>query len=166
MAETVSGNDYLKSPVSETYMVEGAIARWKNDSERGEKTLVAPAIYVSINSAPAELAVLVDAARRSGGKIALLPEGEARIERLAERDLQEVEEMLKRHAVYTRSARAWQLLALWQETAPKFVKVMPRDYRRVLEAIEKAEAKGLVGDEALMAAFEANKNDAARVSGN
>ena len=39
------------------------------------------------------------------------------LERLVERDLQEVEEMLKRHAVYTRSARAWQLLALWQETA-------------------------------------------------
>jgi glutamate synthase domain-containing protein 2/glutamate synthase domain-containing protein 1/glutamate synthase domain-containing protein 3 len=88
------------------------------------------------------------------------------LERLDERDLQEVEEMLKRHAVYTRSARAWQFLALWQETAPKFVKVMPKDYRRVLEALQEAEAKGLVGDEALMAAFEANKNDAARVSGN
>ena len=88
------------------------------------------------------------------------------LERLDERDLQEVEEMLKRHAVYTRSARAWQLLALWQETAGNFVKVMPRDYRRVLEELQRAEAKGLVGDEALMAAFEANKNDAARVSGN
>jgi glutamate synthase domain-containing protein 2/glutamate synthase domain-containing protein 1/glutamate synthase domain-containing protein 3 len=88
------------------------------------------------------------------------------LERLEERDLQEVEEMLKRHAVYTRSARAWQLLALWQETAIKFIKVMPRDYRRVLEELQRAEAKGLVGDEALMAAFEANKNDAARVSGN
>ena len=88
------------------------------------------------------------------------------LERLDERDLQEVEELLKRHAVYTRSARAWQLLALWQETAAKFVKVMPRDYRRVLEALQDAEARGLVGDEALMAAFEANKNDAARVSGN
>jgi glutamate synthase domain-containing protein 2/glutamate synthase domain-containing protein 1/glutamate synthase domain-containing protein 3 len=88
------------------------------------------------------------------------------LERLDPRDLQEVEEMLKRHAIYTRSARAWQLLALWQETAPKFVKVMPRDYRRVLEALQAAEAKGLVGDDALMAAFEANKNDAARVSGN
>ena len=88
VAETVNGNDYLRSPVSETYTLEGAIARWTNDSERGEKTLVAPAIYVSINSAPAELAVLVDAARRGRGKIALLPEGEARIERLAERDLE------------------------------------------------------------------------------
>jgi glutamate synthase (ferredoxin) len=88
------------------------------------------------------------------------------LERLDERDLQEVEELLKRHAVYTRSARAWELLALWQETAPKFVKVMPKDYRRVLEALRDAETKGLVGDEALMAAFEANKNDASRVSGN
>jgi glutamate synthase domain-containing protein 2/glutamate synthase domain-containing protein 1/glutamate synthase domain-containing protein 3 len=88
------------------------------------------------------------------------------LELLDQRDLQDVEEMLKRHAVYTRSARAWKLLALWQETAGKFVKVMPRDYRRVLEALQVAEAKGLVGDEALMAAFEANKNDAARVSGN
>ena len=88
------------------------------------------------------------------------------LERLDESDLQEVEELLKRHAIYTRSARAWQFLALWQETAPRFVKVMPKDYRRVLEALREAEAKGLVGDEALMAAFEANKNDAARVSGN
>ncbi len=88
------------------------------------------------------------------------------LERLDERDVQEVEELLKRHAVYTRSARAWQILALWEENAPKFVKVMPRDYRRVLEALQEAEAKGLVGDDALMAAFEANKNDAARVSGN
>jgi glutamate synthase (ferredoxin) len=88
------------------------------------------------------------------------------LERLDERDIQEVEELLKRHAVYTRSARAWQILALWQETAPKFVKVMPKDYRRVLEALQEAESKGLVGDAALMAAFEANKNDSARVSGN
>jgi glutamate synthase (ferredoxin) len=88
------------------------------------------------------------------------------LERLNDRDLQEVEEMLRRHAVYTRSARAWQLLALWEETAVKFVKVMPKDYRRVLEELEKAEAMGLAGEAALMAAFEANKNDASRVSGN
>ncbi len=88
------------------------------------------------------------------------------LETLDQRDMQEVEELLKRHAVYTHSARAWQFLALWQETAPKFVKVMPKDYRRVVEALQAAEASGLVGDDALMAAFDANKNDASRVSGN
>jgi glutamate synthase (ferredoxin) len=88
------------------------------------------------------------------------------LERPDDRDLREIEEMLKRHAVYTRSARAWQLLALWQETAARFIKVMPKDYRRVLQAVQQAEAAGLAGEEALMAAFEANKNDASRVSGN
>jgi len=88
------------------------------------------------------------------------------LERLDETDLREVEELLKRHAVYTHSERAWKLLALWEETAPKFVKVMPKDYRRMLEALQRAEGEGLIGDEAIMAAFEANKNDAARVSGN
>jgi glutamate synthase (ferredoxin) len=88
------------------------------------------------------------------------------LERLDTGDMLEVEELLKRHAFYTHSARAWQILALWQESAPKFFKVMPRDYRRVVEALQQAEAKGLVGDEAMMAAFEANKNDASRVSGN
>jgi glutamate synthase domain-containing protein 2/glutamate synthase domain-containing protein 1/glutamate synthase domain-containing protein 3 len=88
------------------------------------------------------------------------------LEKLDASDMLEVEEMLKRHAVYTRSARAWQILALWQESAPKFVKVLPKDYLRVVEALKQAEAEGLVGDEALMAAFEANKNDASRVSGN
>jgi glutamate synthase (ferredoxin) len=75
------------------------------------------------------------------------------LERLDEADLQELEEMLKRHAFYTRSARAWQFLALWSETAPRFVKVMPRDYRRVLDCLRQAESRGLVGEEALMAAL-------------
>jgi glutamate synthase (ferredoxin) len=88
------------------------------------------------------------------------------LERLDESDLKDIEELLKRHAIYTHSDRAWQLLALWEETVPKFVKVMPKDYRRMLEALQRAESQGLVGDEAVMAAFEANKNDAARVSGN
>jgi glutamate synthase (ferredoxin) len=50
--------------------------------------------------------------------------------------------------------------------ASKFIKVMPKDYRRMLEAIQQAEKEGLVGEEAVMMAFEANKNDVARVSGN
>jgi glutamate synthase (NADPH/NADH) large chain len=34
----------------------------------------------------------------------------------------------------------------------KFVKVMPKDYKRVLEAIAEAERKGVDVDEAIMAA--------------
>ena len=49
---------------------------------------------------------------------------------------------------------------------PKFVKVMPHDYKRMLEAFAEVEASGLSGEEAVMVAFEKNKSDLARVSGN
>lgn len=81
-------------------------------------------------------------------------------------ELEEIEAMVRRHATYTHSERALQLLAVWTSVADKFVKVMPNDYRRMLEAVQRAEQAGLAGEEAVMAAFEANKNDAARVSGN
>jgi glutamate synthase (ferredoxin) len=88
------------------------------------------------------------------------------LEGLEAEEIEEVEEMIRSHAAYTHSERAWHILALWEESVPKFFKVMPKDYRRMLDAIQQAEKEGLVGDEAIMVAFEANKNDQARVSGN
>jgi glutamate synthase (ferredoxin) len=44
--------------------------------------------------------------------------------------------------------------------------VVPKDYERMLEAYKEVQASGLSGEEAVMAAFELNKNDRARVSGN
>ena len=48
----------------------------------------------------------------------------------------------------------------------KFVKVMPTDFKRAMEAMKRVEAQGLTGDEAVMAAFEENKKDPSRVGGN
>lgn len=87
IAETVEGNDYLKSAVAEKYSLQSGTARWKNDYEEGEKALHAPAMYVSINGAPAEIAFLVRGALAAGGKLALLPDGEAKVQRIAERQL-------------------------------------------------------------------------------
>ena len=42
---------------------------------------------------------------------------------------------------------------------------MPRDYKRVLQHIQKALDDGLSNDEAMSAAFEENARDLARVSG-
>jgi glutamate synthase (ferredoxin) len=78
----------------------------------------------------------------------------------------EVKAMIQRHADYTGSALAKRVLADWEGLLPKFVKIIPRDYQRVLEAFAEVEAKGLSGEEAVMAAFELNKSDAKRVSGN
>jgi glutamate synthase (ferredoxin) len=80
-------------------------------------------------------------------------------------EIEEIHAAIKRHADYTRSQKAFKVLALWDEMAPKFVKVMPKDYKRVLIALKKAEQDGLSGDEALNAAFEANARDVARIGG-
>ena len=81
-------------------------------------------------------------------------------------ELREVREMVERHAGYTGSLTARRLLEDWDAGAGQFVRVMPRDYRRMLEALQDARGRGLTGDDAVMEAFEANKADEARVSGN
>ena len=82
-----------------------------------------------------------------------------------EQEAESLRALIQKHADATLSQKANKVLAGWKEFLPKFVKVMPRDYKRVLQAIAKAEADGLSGDEALAAAFEANARDAARVGG-
>jgi len=81
-------------------------------------------------------------------------------------DITEVRRLVERHLERTSSARARQVLDAWDEFRPKFVKVTPRDYQRMLAAIARAEEQGLVGDEAIMMAFEENARDLSRVGGN
>jgi glutamate synthase domain-containing protein 2/glutamate synthase domain-containing protein 1/glutamate synthase domain-containing protein 3 len=81
-------------------------------------------------------------------------------------EIAEVEALIRRHGEYTASAVAARVLGNWAEMVTKFVKVYPRDYRRMLEAIAEVEAEGLSGEAAVMVAFERNKNDTARVGGN
>ena len=81
-------------------------------------------------------------------------------------EIAEVRQMIERHLVYTGSPRAQQVLGHWQEMVPRFVKVYPRDYRHVLEALARVRNEGLTGDEAVMAAFEENVHSLARISGN
>ena len=87
------------------------------------------------------------------------------LEKMEAAEAEQVRLLIKRHADYTKSQKAFKVLALWEEMAPKFVKVMPKDYKRVLQALAKAQADGLSGDDALDAAFEANARDVARIGG-
>jgi len=77
----------------------------------------------------------------------------------------EVRAMIERHVRYTGSDRGRFILQLWEDMVPKFVKVMPKDYNRVLMALKKANESGLSGDEAITAAFEENARDVARIGG-
>jgi glutamate synthase (ferredoxin) len=82
-------------------------------------------------------------------------------------ELSMVRRMIERHTELTNSALGRRLLERWSaETAPRLVRVMPNDYRRMLDAQARMRAKGLSPDEAEMAAFDENARDEARVGGN
>ncbi|MFC0332908.1 glutamate synthase large subunit [Paenibacillus sepulcri] len=82
------------------------------------------------------------------------------------REVTELREMIERHVTYTGSAIGERVLKDWDTSITRFVKVIPKDYKRMLEQIEKMEQTGLAGEAALLAAFEANMKELARIGGN
>jgi imidazolonepropionase-like amidohydrolase len=86
--EVTDGNDYLKAEVHEEFSFDGGSARWKNKAEQGGKKVPGNAFYVSMYGPPLEIALLARVALANGGKLALLPEGETRVAKVAERDVE------------------------------------------------------------------------------
>jgi glutamate synthase (ferredoxin) len=82
----------------------------------------------------------------------------ANLEPLDDNDQTLLRIMIEKHAEYTGSALAAMMLSNWSNSVDRFVKVMPMDYKRVLQALERATAAGLSGDDALAAAFEENSH--------
>ncbi|MGH8205205.1 MAG: hypothetical protein ACRETK_00375, partial [Steroidobacteraceae bacterium] len=83
-----------------------------------------------------------------------------------EAEIAGVRSMIERHLQHTGSTRARQVLEHWDQAVKKFVRIMPRDFKRAVASLQRAHAQGLSGDEAVMAAFEENARDLARVGGN
>jgi glutamate synthase domain-containing protein 2/glutamate synthase domain-containing protein 1/glutamate synthase domain-containing protein 3 len=81
-------------------------------------------------------------------------------------ELTRVKALIAKHLQWTGSARAQQVLDDWDRQSARFMRVIPKDYQRMLTCIGKAQEKGLKGDAAIMVAFEENARDLARVGGN
>jgi glutamate synthase (ferredoxin) len=77
-----------------------------------------------------------------------------------------VKVLIEKHLKWTESNRAKQVLANWDASVKQFVKIIPKDYKRMLACITRAHEQGLTGDEAIMVAFEENARDLSRVGGN
>jgi glutamate synthase (ferredoxin) len=80
-------------------------------------------------------------------------------------EIRDLHAIIEKHFALTGSVKGDRVLKEWGDLLPKFVKVMPRDYKRMLDAIQRVLASGLSGDEALLAAFEENATDVSRVGG-
>jgi glutamate synthase (ferredoxin) len=82
-----------------------------------------------------------------------------------EEDIDEVKALLEKFWKYTGSDRPRRFLDDWERYQARFVKVYPNDYRRVIQTQKRFKLQGLPEEEAIMAAFEENAHDLARVGG-
>jgi len=79
------------------------------------------------------------------------------LEKLEDADeIEDLWKLIQRYQSYAKCKRAEKILNEWPQYVPKFVKVMPQDYKRVLTSLKRIESQGLSGDDAIMAAFEEN----------
>ena len=73
-----------------------------------------------------------------------------------EHEIDVLKHLIFRHAEFTGSGPATQILLNWDQWLSKFVRVIPYDYQRVLDAQNKMKRLGLTLDQASLAAFESN----------
>lgn len=106
-----TGSDYFKGPVEEHFRLAGGKAAWSSKAEKGEKQLAGPALYVPINAVlTGEMEAALLAA--PGGRLPLLPEGEARIERVLDRTI-EIGGKTRKVTLYEETGLAFTASPVW-----------------------------------------------------
>ncbi|QII49260.1 glutamate synthase large subunit [Bacillus paralicheniformis] len=73
----------------------------------------------------------------------------------APEEIAELKTMIENHYRYTESSKAASILDHWEEAVGRFVKVIPKDFKQMIERIKEQKEAGLSDEEALMYAFEA-----------
>ena len=107
------------------------------------------------------------AAGMSGGIAYVLDEGNDLYKRLnkemvssheitSKYDVQELKGMIQEHVAATGSAKGREVLEHFDKYLPKFKKIIPHDYERMLRTIGQMEEKGLSAQQAQIEAFYAN----------
>ncbi len=74
-------------------------------------------------------------------------------------DVLELKEMIQEHVTCTNSAKGKDILEHFGQYLPKFKKIVPHDYRRMMNAIVQMEEKGLSSEQAQIEAFYANTRE-------
>ena len=68
-------------------------------------------------------------------------------------DIEKLKSMITKHIQATNSEKAKRILADFEQYLPKFKKIIPRDYKTIVEEIALFEGRGLSRDEAKIEAF-------------
>ena len=91
------------------------------------------------------------AAGMSGGTVYVLEEVSNKY------DVQELKDMIKEHVAYTNSEKGKEILDHFAQYLPRFKKIIPNDYKRMLSMIVQMEEKGMNTEQAQIEAFYAVK---------
>ena len=75
--EETSGVDYMKNQVSENFSAQGGSATWKSQVEDGHEANATGRFFVGLDAGPADTFLLAQGLLKAGGKLPLLPGGEA-----------------------------------------------------------------------------------------
>ena len=68
-------------------------------------------------------------------------------------DVIQLKELIQKHVAYTNSEKGKKILDNFSEYLPKFKKIMPHDYKKMLNTIVQMEEKGLSSEQAQIEAF-------------
>lgn len=74
-------------------------------------------------------------------------------------ELHSLRQLIMDHYYYTKSSKAMNILDRWEEMSDRFVKVVPNDYKIMLEKIQAFKLEGLTDDAAAMKAFLSTSNN-------
>ncbi|QDP40324.1 glutamate synthase large subunit [Radiobacillus deserti] len=72
-------------------------------------------------------------------------------------EINELKTMIQNHLNYTNSSKAAGILNNWQDALQHFVKVIPSDFKQMLQQIDQLKVAGMSDSEAQMTAFQAKK---------
>jgi glutamate synthase (NADPH) large chain len=73
-------------------------------------------------------------------------------------ELEEVKSLIQQHVQYTFSQHGQKVLDNWKEYRKKFVKVIPKDYKKMMDYLEKLKDAGINNDRALQQLWESPKS--------
>jgi imidazolonepropionase-like amidohydrolase len=157
--ERLTGVDYWKNPVDEQFDLAGKTATWSSPPEKGTKSLSAPAFYITRNGAYIELGLLAKALLHSPRhELALLPEGEARIESVSAARV-EAGGKARDVSIYAISGLAAMPLYVWMEGPglffgryDGFVTVVPEGWDAAAPALIQAQTRAMAQREKAQAA--------------
>ncbi len=90
-------------------------------------------------------------------------QGMVLIENVTAEDERLLHALLTEHVEETGSEQAQRILNNWEQVKTDFVKVIPKDYKNMVIAIERLKQQGMTEEEAAMAAFDESKRDRSKV---